>query len=193
MYKSLYNGFKPFYEGGDVFFYADPHFGDLDAQKWRNDGITDAEQVARINMTVGKQGTLFILGDIGDPTWLSKIRGTIVLVLGNHDKGASTYYEYTYPENIFEGPVFIGPKILVSHEPFMAPFYLNLHGHMHGFPQFDEHSINLCAELINYTPISMKTIRASGLLGDILDIHDFNKEVHKNSKNLENEIKEITD
>ena len=43
MYKSVYNAFKNWYTGGDIFFYADPHFGDEDAKKWRNDGVTDEQ------------------------------------------------------------------------------------------------------------------------------------------------------
>ena len=179
MYKSLYEAFRPWYNGGDIFFYADPHFGDVNAQAWRNDNISDEEQIRRINKTVGKEGTIVILGDIGDPEWLARIRGTIVLVLGNHDKGASRYYDYVLPENVFEGPLFIGPKILLSHEPYLSPFYINLHGHTHGEIQLDGNGLNLCAEHIHYTPVSMKRIRACGALGSIPDIHQFNKDMRR--------------
>lgn len=45
--------------------------------------------VRRINRKVGKNGTLIILGDIGNIELVKKLKGYKVLIMGNHDKGAS--------------------------------------------------------------------------------------------------------
>jgi calcineurin-like phosphoesterase family protein len=57
----------------------------------RNNYIGDEEQIKRINSKIGKYDTLVVLGDVGDIEWVRKIRGYKVLVMGNHDKGATKY------------------------------------------------------------------------------------------------------
>lgn len=93
MFKGLYDNFKHwFHEGkGQVWFYSDPHFADEEMKYLRANYIGDEEQVKRINSKIGKWDTLVILGDIGDTEFVKKLRGYKVLVMGNHDAGASNY------------------------------------------------------------------------------------------------------
>ncbi len=93
MYKHLYDNFAHwFHEGkGQVYFYSDPHFADEEMKYIRKDYISDEEQVKRINSKIGKYDTLVILGDVGDVEWVKKLRGYKVLIMGNHDAGASNY------------------------------------------------------------------------------------------------------
>ena len=81
---------------GTIWFYSDPHFGDqeLYTYRGRSSNISDSEQVKRINSKVGKNDTIVFLGDIGDIKWVKKIRGYKVLILGNHDSGASKYTRF---------------------------------------------------------------------------------------------------
>lgn len=176
MIKQLYDIFaKKWYHGGEIFFYSDPHFGDLDSYKCRfvktthlEDGKIyyqtgptiwededslkqslqefDEYQVQRINEKVHKNDTLVILGDIGDINYIKRLKaGYKVLILGNHDKGASNYKRYVdfYDgegdnhlfDEVYEGTLQIGPKLFLSHEPMYDSFYyLNIHGHVHGEP-----------------------------------------------------------
>lgn len=62
---------------------------------------------------------------------------------------------------VYEGNLFISDKILLSHAPAPGAGYINLHGHDHA------HNDGYCfaAEHINYTPVRLKTIVESGLLG----------------------------
>jgi len=172
MYKHIYDCFEHWFNDnrGGIWFYSDPHFGDQEMMYLRKDYIGDDEQVARINTKVGKHDTLIILGDIGNPEYLKKIHAHIILVLGNHDAGATTYKDYA--DEVFEGPLFISDKILLSHEPIIYPYGLNIHGHDHSnwYIKDDLH-INVCAEHINYTPISLKSIVKEGRLKGIMDIH----------------------
>jgi calcineurin-like phosphoesterase family protein len=93
MYKNLYDIFAHWYhEGkGTIYFYSDPHFSDDEMKYLRKNYIGDEEQIKRINSKIGKYDTLVILGDIGDAEWVRKIRGYKVLVMGNHDVGATKY------------------------------------------------------------------------------------------------------
>ena len=160
MYKGLYKLFKHWFHGGQVYFYSDPHFNDEDMKYLRKDYIGDDEQVKRINSKIGKHDTLVILGDVGDLSYVKKLRGYKVLIMGNHDTGVTKYEEYF--DEVYEGILVISEKIVLSHEPLAIPHMLNLHGHVHGKVETDKMHMNLSAEFINYTPISLKSIIESG-------------------------------
>lgn len=93
MFKNLYDNFAHwFHDGrGTVYFYSDPHFNDPEMVHLRKNYIGDEEQIKRINSKIGKYDTLVVLGDVGDIEWVRKIRGYKVLVMGNHDAGATNY------------------------------------------------------------------------------------------------------
>lgn len=170
MYKHLYDCFAHWYHGGSIYFYSDPHFADEEMKYIRKGYIGDEEQIARIRSKVGKNDTLIILGDVGNKEWLKKIRGYKVLVLGNHDTGATTYEDYV--DEVYEGALMISDKILLSHEPIEFPYALNIHGHDHsGWEKMKTPHLNVCAEHIDYTPISFKQIIEGGALKNIPSIH----------------------
>jgi calcineurin-like phosphoesterase family protein len=73
-------------------------------------------------------------------------------------------------DEVYAGPLFIGEKLLLSHEPIDFPFALNLHGHCHNGQQNTNH-INCCSNVINYTPISLNQICKSGVLKRIETLH----------------------
>ena len=166
----LYECFKHWLHGGAIYLYSDPHFNDNEQLKLLHKKLDDESQIKSINKVVGKLDTIIFLGDIGDKSCISKIRGYKVAILGNHDKGSS-YYRDVFDE-VYDGPVLINSKIILSHEPLKYDFAFNIHGHDHGKKSFqDNMHMNLCAELINYMPISLKSIFESGKLKDVPDIH----------------------
>lgn len=199
MYKGLYENFAHWFHNGkgQVYFYSDPHFADEEMKYIRKNYIGDEEQVKRINSKIGKYDTLVILGDVGDVEWVKKLRGYKVLVMGNHDAGASNYkrvitydseaslqnlnngnYSVVYQsdnhlfDEVYEGALIISEKLILSHEPIDFPYALNIHGHTHGDKlHSDKNHWNMCAELINYTPVSLKDIINSGRLKNIPTIH----------------------
>lgn len=206
MYKHLYDIFgKSWYrENGSVYIYSDPHFSDDEMKYLRKNYISDEEQIKRINSKVGKNDTIIFLGDIGNIECIKKIRGYKVLIMGNHDVGATKYirnkkligykdtttgnlcpakliYNDAFPEvyednhlfdEVYEGPLVISEKLVLSHEPVSLPYFFNIHGHTHALPhKYDDTHINCCAEAINYTPISLKNIIESGVLKNIDSIH----------------------
>ena len=201
MYKNLYDCFRHWYnpdiynkDRGVIWLYSDPHFGDPEMPEIRKNYISDEEQIKRINSKVGKYDTLIILGDIGDTECVAQLKGHKVLVMGNHDKGASKYLrqykkvlylrDYVRGEKkpktidnrlfdeVYEGPLFISEKIVLSHEPLDIPYALSIHGHTHSLPhEYDKNHVNVVAEAINYTPVRLSDIIESGKLKGIDSIH----------------------
>ena len=187
MLESLYDKFKKWSDGGSVYVYSDPHFSDLDSYKLRfpdayksvtdyNEFINklDKMQINNINKMCNKCDTLVILGDIGNVECVKKLKaGRKILIMGNHDCGASNYKGDNLFDEVYEGPLFIGKRILLSHEPIDFDFALNIHGHLHFKEELksDNCSFNVCAEHINYTPVNLKDILNSGIMKDIKDIH----------------------
>lgn len=168
MFKNLYDNFAHwFHDGrGTVYFYSDPHFNDPEMVHLRKNYIGDEEQIKRINSKIGKYDTLVVLGDVGDIEWVRKIRGYKVLVMGNHDAGA-TNYKGIFNE-VYEGALMIAPNIILSHEPVNFPFAVNIHGHDHS--NWYPGGINMCAEHIDYTPVPLKYFVEKGML-KAPDIH----------------------
>lgn len=232
MYKGLYDAFRHwFHENrGTVWFYSDPHFADPEIAQLRPNYIGDDEQVRRINAKVGKYDTLVILGDIGNVDWVKRLHGYKVLIMGNHDAGASNYRRIIRPQKtevhrrydpqyyalgpglykgewlneievvepaydnhlfdeVYEGPLFISEKILLSHEPMDCLWAFNIHGHDHsGWDYKGDDRLNVCAERINYTPIALPQIIKSGALKEVETIHRaaINRAIAK--KGLKHEI-----
>ena len=238
MLPQLYENFQRWSDGGTIWLYSDPHFDDADCKAISAEWPSPEEQIAKINKKVHKGDTLIILGDIGNPEYIKRIKaGYKVLIAGNHDLGLTNYkktitheireshtnfidneqyvvelnieersfrkelcekypyakiyiqerYEFHSPfhffdatidDNLFDevygGPLFIGEKILLSHEPIYNECWYNLHGHRHSDDNTNykgENYFNCCANVIKYEPINLKNIINSGALKNIPTIH----------------------
>lgn len=177
MIQCLYDCFKHWCKNGSVWIISDTHFEDFDCKYMDPNWITPEEQVKIINKYVYKSDTLIHLGDTGkcDP-WMNQIKaGYKVLIMGNHQKGKSKYKPYF--DEIYDGPLFISDKILLSHEPISLPFAFNIHGHDHGGHSYigsDDNGnlhINLAANVCDYSPVNLGNIIKNGVLKDVPSIH----------------------
>ena len=260
MNKYLYNTLAQRWlakNGAVVWFYSDPHFGDLEIFKARfnfrpaiknmeseqlyvkdidlsklykeSELIEllrefDEQQVKTINSAVGKNGTLVLLGDVGDLSYVKRLKGYKVLIMGNHDEGNASKYERIIDEiqtfnsedvpeeekrkiaanaerimrdpklfeelgvskyfrqkiednhlfdEVYEGPLMINDRIIISHEPIedLPTFLYNIHGHVHNTSPDKERHYNMCAEKIKYAPVSLISIMKAGKLADVESIH----------------------
>ena len=177
MIDCIYSSFKHWVEKGAIYLIGDPHFGDKDRKYIDANWPAEEEQVARIKKKVGKNDTIVILGDVGDSSYMSLIKARKILVKGNHDKGNSIY-KHDFDE-IYDGPLFISDKILLSHEPIDLPFALNIHGHCHGGSFWSANSqglinrINLASDVCGYEPRNLKDFIKDGCLKEIPTIHQF--------------------
>ena len=232
-----------------IWLYSDPHFGDFDSYCLRGlvnitayDDINsyyyssfeeeetkrlDEMQIKNINAKVGKNACLIILGDVGDIECVKKLKAKRkILIMGNHDKGASNYKRDIIPaskvsywrvefygfwppacfnkeitieeaeekfgkgsvkdiikiyeqednhlfDEVYEGPLMINDRLILSHEPIDVPDYMfNIHGHCHSLPYvYDSKHRNVCAEALEYTPISLTRLLKLGVLKNTKSIH----------------------
>ena len=153
-----------------IYLYSDPHFGDEEMKYLRANYVGDEEQIKRINSKVSHNDTIIFLGDIGDINCIKKIHGYKILIMGNHERGASNYTGVF--NEVYEGPVMISDRIMLSHEPLdLPPCIFNIHGHDHTLLYHEDRHLNLCAEHINYTPVSLNKLIKDGLLKDTESIH----------------------
>lgn len=185
MIKMLYEPFQKWSVGGSVWIISDPHFGDADCKLIDEKWPTPEEYVKAINLFVKKNDTLICLGDCGDPSYFDKINAKYkVLIMGNHDKGKSNYKPYF--NEIYEGPLMIAPKILLSHEPALVslPGYCcNIHGHLHNdISAPSKVFINLAANKVNYLPFNLGYAIKNGLVSKIHDIHRREINIASNKK-----------
>lgn len=172
MIDSLYDKFKPWSDGGSVWIISDTHFDDPDCKFMDKNWITPEEQVKLINKYVYPTDTLIILGDIGDPSYVKQLRGYKVLIMGNHDQSKKKYAPYF--DEVYEGALFIGEKILLSHEPINLPFCLNIHGHDHNYKEYYDdncHHYNMATNVIDYKPKNLGKLIKMGCLSGIENIH----------------------
>lgn len=173
MVSGLYDLFQErwaYSKGGTIWIISDTHFGDTELAAGISNRPSDEELLAKINSKVGKKDVLIHLGDVGDIEYARKIKGYKILIMGNHDAGKTNYTDVF--DEVYEGALFIGEKIVLSHEPIDIPFALCVHGHIHD-PKHksDKQHINVCSDVINYTPINFNQLMKSGPTSKIETIH----------------------
>lgn len=75
-------------------------------------------------------------------------------------------------DEIYTGPVTIGEKIILSHEPIPhIDWAMNIHGHDHCNIATDPYHFNVCADVIGYEPINFNQWMKQGRLAKIQSLH----------------------
>lgn len=219
----LYPIFNHWHEEGTVYIISDTHFGD-EVIAGEPNRPSDEELFQRIYSKVGKNDTIIHLGDVGDTSYIARLRAKRkILIMGNHDAGRSNYerfkkieifdadkytrnealteIQHSYPncrysmdmvynfhapfeawqgiidnclfDEVYEGPVMIGEKLILSHEPIKnCPWVFNLHGHIHDKrAKNDKYHFNCCLNAINYEPINFNKWMKEGHLAPIESLH----------------------
>ena len=93
MLPGIYDSFQHWGEKHQtIWIYSDPHFNDDELAGGIKGRPSAEEQVKRINAKCGRRDCLIVLGDVGDIDYVRQLRAEYkVLVMGNHDAGASNY------------------------------------------------------------------------------------------------------
>ena len=164
----LYRCFDHWHKEGTVWIFSDPHFGDEELRAGVKGRPSDEELVKMINSCVGRKDTLILLGDVGDVEYAKKLRGYKVLICGNHDAGR-TLYEKIFNE-VYTGPLMIGEKLLLSHEPADVSWAFNIHGHDHAGATRANH-LNVCADVVGYKPLNFNKLMKQGIASKVDSIH----------------------
>ena len=223
----LYDIFREKWEKyQSIFLISDTHFDDEElAAAGLNPLRGDSEEYLKvINSKIGKRDMMIHLGDVGNLDYIRRCRAEHkVLVMGNHDAGASNYkrqmwkqifdkdkvskeealaemkklhpnchydiwedYDFHSPfirwvvladnclfDEVYEGPVMIGEKIILSHEPLALDWAFNIHGHNHSLNAKNEKNcFNVCPDATgHFEPIPLKKILEGGYMSDVKTVH----------------------
>ena len=73
-------------------------------------------------------------------------------------------------DEVYEGPLMIAEKLILSHEPVDVPWAYNIHGHDHQGHKRKNHT-NVCVDVAGYQPINMNQWMKSGVMAHVETIH----------------------
>ena len=73
-------------------------------------------------------------------------------------------------DEVYEGPLMIAEKLILSHEPVDVPWAYNIHGHDHQGHERKNHT-NVCVDVTGYQPINMNQWMKSGAMAKVETIH----------------------
>lgn len=170
----LYDIFREKWEPySDIYLVSDTHFNDkeLYVGTKRIERKDSDEYVKLINSKVGKKSILIHLGDVGNLEAMKKVRGYKILIMGNHDTGATKYKEVF--DEVYTGPIQIGEKLILSHEPLECGWAFNIHGHIHSFTHRDDaRHMCICPEVTRqFEPVNFNQLMKSGFMSKIETQH----------------------
>lgn len=75
-------------------------------------------------------------------------------------------------DEVYEGPLMIAEKLILSHEPVDVPWAFNIHGHVHDRKhKNDKMHFNVCCDVINYLPINFNQWMKQGHFAAVETIH----------------------
>ena len=73
-------------------------------------------------------------------------------------------------DEVYEGALIIGEKLILSHEPVDVPWLFNVHGHNHTDRKRQNH-LNVCSDVIGWEPVNFTQFLKSGFASKIQTIH----------------------
>ena len=171
MISGLYKFAEKWSENKGVYIISDSHLEDSDCHLMDPAWPSPQVYIKKLKSIVSGH-TLIHLGDVGNPEWFNQIKCYKILISGNHEKGKSYYTPYF--DEVYEGPLFISDRILLSHEPIEGlPWCINIHGHDHSDRSHSPYHINLAANIVNYQIFNLGKEIRKGILSPIRTIHRY--------------------
>lgn len=174
--KNIVKLILDYFEPSRIFLIADLHLDHKNIITYCNRPFRNINQMNKVlannwNRTVRKKDRVYFLGDLsfgrgsrGTDFWLNKLNGKITFIKGSHDNSDKTEM---LDNTVLE---YEGKKFYLVHDPKEAPSNWNgwvIHGHHHNnhpeiFPFVNKQNktVNVSAELVNYTPIDLDKILA---------------------------------
>ena len=116
-----------------ISFTSDWHIGHANCIKFDERPFDDLSHmheilIIRYNACVPENGICYFLGDMGNRPEeirkvMSRLNGTKVLIIGNHDKGVNTMYNCGFDVVLFSASLMIDKeRVTMSHCPLMGVF-----------------------------------------------------------------------
>lgn len=90
-------------------------------------------------------------------------------------------------DEVYEGALIIGEKLILSHEPVEIPWMFNIHGHDHMGTHRNNH-LNVCSDVIGYKPVNLNQFLKSGPTAKIDSIHRLTIDKATERKRKRNEM-----
>lgn len=160
-----------------IYFTADQHFGHANIIKYCNrpfETVDDMNQymIEQWNKIITEDDKIFVLGDfaLGSSKniikWGRALRGTKILIMGNHDHATKSVYLEAGFQEVIRYPILWNDTYLLSHAPkFESDIgtLFNIYGHVHNDPAYEDvsaHGICVSAERTGYAPLSFDEILA---------------------------------
>ena len=150
------------------YYISDLHLGhrnvlDFERRNFKTIQEHDDFILNMLKQTLGKDDTLYCLGDIGFPSdeqveIFKNLPCKKVLIMGNHDKKNATYYFTKMGFNeVYKHPVWLHKRIVLSHYPIpVEKSILNIHGHLHSSTIDMNNYMNANIHMTNYKLLSYK-------------------------------------
>lgn len=74
-------------------------------------------------------------------------------------------------DEVYNGALIIGPKLILSHEPIEIDGMFNIHGHVHSLALSTDRDMNICSMNTNYIPVNLNQLMKHGLTSKVDSIH----------------------
>ena len=153
-----------------VYIISDMHFDDKFILSYENrpfDTVDEMNQtiLENWNTTVKEEDVVYVLGDVGSETYISRLNGIKYLVKGNHDTQDNEQYRKCGFREVYDLPVILEDFWILSHEPMYVNSnmpYANLFGHVHANPIYrsvSPQSFCVSVERIGYKPVLLSEIK----------------------------------
>ena len=155
-----------------IWLTSDFHFGHNNcinycSRPFSNTSEMNTNLIKNYNKLVSNEDIVYILGDISflntksTTEIIKSLKGYKFLVKGNHDPKSNTAYRKMGFVEVYDKPIIIKERYILSHEPidFYSPTLVNIYGHLHDKDANDKpNRFCCCLELTNYHPISLDDI-----------------------------------
>jgi len=151
----------------NIFITSDTHFHHANIIKYCNRPFSsvaemDETLIQNWNKVVKQQDKVYHLGDVYFPQkeksdWLfSRLNGTKVLILGNHDAGKDQtllkHFSRVYSWRFLKEFGLLLTHVPVHESSLSTKLKWNVHGHVHNNKSPEGPYKNACVEVNNYTP-----------------------------------------
>lgn len=73
-------------------------------------------------------------------------------------------------DEVYEGALIVGEKLILTHEPVEIPWLFNIHGHDHAGHKRANH-LNVCSDVIGWEPVNFNQFLKCGFISKIQTIH----------------------
>jgi len=153
----------------DTWITSDHHWGHDNIRKFQNRPWNHFELMReRWIETVAEDDTVLHLGDLvcyayrreeSPESWIEGLPGKKFIILGNHDKYKTSWYERNGFSVVGRGDKpFMWNNICFSHEPLDGDWRLNIHGHTHLNNPPRPGKVNVSIEATDYRPVRLRDI-----------------------------------